>query len=251
MGKEGLEPRSKSQELGIDFSTYLQVKELKIFDDKKALVDISFTIKNSFVLVGQSGSGKSLTLKALLGMLPSNLTSEFHYEWEYKLQRGKSVVLVPQNPFTSLSPMTKIKDNFFSSDKEIDELLQLVGLQSWAKERFPSELSGGQLQRVIIAIALSHRPKILLLDEPTTALDSDLKEQILKLIKSLQESMGFKILFVTHDIGSSSLLCEDMAVINRGEIVERGRVDDILSNPKQEYTKRLIEANFKNRGFRC
>ena len=225
--------------------------ELKIYDDKKTLVDISFKFEDSFALVGQSGSGKSLTLKALLGMLPSNLDLRFKYNWKHKLQKGKSVVLVPQNPFTSLSPMTRIKENFFIGDEETETLLKMVGLETWVKERFPSELSGGQLQRVIIAIALSHKPKMLLLDEPTTALDSELKEQILKLIKSLQKSTGFNIFFVTHDIGSAPLLCKNIAVINKGKIVESGKIDDILSNPKQEYTKRLIEANFKNREFRC
>ncbi len=225
--------------------------KLKIFDNEKALVDISFEIENSFALVGQSGSGKSLTLKALLGMLPSNLTSKLQYQWEYKLQKGKSVVLVPQNPFTSLSPMTKIKGNFFTKDSEIDKFLKMVGLESWLKDRFPSELSGGQLQRVIIAIALSHKPKMLLLDEPTTALDSELKEQILELIKYLQKEIGFKILFVTHDINSTLLLCDNIAVIHKGKIIESGKIDDILSNPKEEYTKKLIEANFKNREFRC
>ncbi len=232
-------------------STSFKVNTLKIFDGKKALVDISFTIKSSFALVGQSGSGKSLTLKALLGMLPSNLTSKLQYEWEYKLQKGKSVVLVPQNPFTSLSPMTKIKENFFIKESEIDMFLETVGLENRIKDRFPSELSGGQLQRVIIAVALSHKPKMLLLDEPTTALDSELKEQILKLIKSIQKEIGFKIFFVTHDINSTLLLCEDIAVIHKGRIVESGKIDDILSNPKKEYTKKLIEANFKNREFRC
>jgi len=225
--------------------------KLKIYDDKKTLVDIKFHFEDSFALVGQSGSGKSLSLKALLGMLPSNLSVQFKYNWEFKLEKGKSVVLVPQNPFTSLSPMTRIKENFFIDDEEIEALLKMVGLETWVKERFPSELSGGQLQRVIIAIALSHKPKMLLLDEPTTALDSELKEQILKLIKSLQKSTGFKIFFVTHDIGSVPLLCENIAVINQGKIVESGKIDDILSHPKQEYTKRLIEANFKNREFRC
>jgi len=225
--------------------------KLKIYDSEKTIVDISFSFENSFALVGQSGSGKSLTLKALLGMLPQNLKSEFEYEWEYKLQKGKTVVLVPQNPFTSLSPLTKVKDHFFTDEDMIIDLLKMVGLDTWIKDRFPSQLSGGQLQRVIIAIVLSHKPKILLLDEPTTALDSELKEQILKLIKSLQKDMGFKIFFVTHDIASVSLLCDEIAVIHNGNIEESGKIDDIVKNPQKEYTKNLIEANFKNREFRC
>jgi len=226
-------------------------KELKIYDDKKTIVDISFSFSDSFALVGQSGSGKSLTLKSLLGMLPSNLKYKLNYDWEYELKRGKSVVLVPQNPFTSLSPLTKIKDNFFVKEDKINNLLKMVELDSVIKERFPSELSGGQLQRIILAIALSHNPKLLLLDEPTTALDSDLKEQILLLVKSLQKASGFKIFFVTHDIGSTPLICNEIAVIKEGHIIEAGKIDDILTNPKNEYTKKLIESNFKNREFRC
>jgi peptide/nickel transport system ATP-binding protein len=226
-------------------------KKLKIYESKRTIVDISFSFEDSFALVGQSGSGKSLTLKSLLGMLPANLKYELDYKWEHKLKRGKSVVLVPQNPFTSLSPLTRIKDNFFIGDDEIIKLLKMVDLDSGIKDRFPSELSGGQLQRVILSIALSHNPKLLLLDEPTTALDSELKEQMLLLIKFLQKVAGFKIFFVTHDIASTTLLCEDIAVIKEGKIIESGKIDDILSNPKNEYTKKLIESNFKNREFRC
>ncbi len=225
------------------------LKKLKIYDIDKTLVDISFSFNDSFALVGQSGSGKSLTLKSLLGLMPSNLQYKLDYEWEHKLQRGITVSLVPQNPFTSLSPLTKIKDNFFSDD--YDELLEMVGLDSALAKRFPSELSGGQLQRVIIAIALSHNPKLLLLDEPTTALDGDTKEQILQLIKELQAKQGFKILFVTHDINASQVVCKEIGIINEGKILETGKIDDILQNPKTSYTKKLIEANFKNREFRC
>jgi peptide/nickel transport system ATP-binding protein len=117
-------------------------------------------------------------------------------------------------------------------------------------ERYPSELSGGQLQRVVIAIALENYPKLLLLDEPTTALDSKTTQMILKLLLKLQKEMGFKMLFVTHDILSASKICEDVCVIKEGSLIEYGKINFILKNPQNIYTKTLIEANFANRNFR-
>jgi len=225
-------------------------KKLTIKNRKNTLLDISFQIENSFALVGQSGSGKSLTLKAILGMVPENLDYSLDVSWEYELKKGKTVVMVPQNPFTSLSPLNKIKDNFFNSEEEIKGLLKMVGLEPEFADRFPSELSGGQLQRAIIAIAISHKPKLLLLDEPTTALDSDSKDKILSLFKELREAYGFKILFVTHDINSSRIICDKIGIIHKGKIVEQGDIEDILQNPKEDYTKKLIESNFQNREFR-
>ncbi len=225
-------------------------KKLKITNNNNTLVDIGFEINKSFALVGQSGSGKSLSLKALLGMLPANLKYELDFSWNYPLEKGKTIVLVPQNPFTSLSPLTKIKDNFFTKDEQAKEFLKMVGLEPNLIYRFPSELSGGQLQRIIIAIALSHKPKILLLDEPTTALDSDSKKELLALIKSLQESYQFKILFVTHDISSSRIICDTIGIIHKGKIIEKGDIDEVLKNPTKNYTKKLIESSFENRKFR-
>lgn len=225
-------------------------KKLKITNNNNTLVDIGFEINKSFALVGQSGSGKSLSLKALLGMLPANLKYELDFSWNYPLEKGKTIVLVPQNPFTSLSPLTKIKDNFFTKDEQAKEFLKMVGLEPNLIYRFPSELSGGQLQRIIIAIALSHKPKILLLDEPTTALDSDSKKELLALIKSLQESYQFKILFVTHDISSSRIICDTIGIIHKGKIIEKGDIGEVLKNPTKNYTKKLIESSFENRKFR-
>ncbi len=215
------------------------------------LVNISFKIVSAFALVGESGSGKSLTLKALLGMVPRELYCEMEVEADFVLERGKTVSIVPQNPFTALSPLTKIGDQFFIPLEESRRFLEMVELESGMLERYPSELSGGQLQRVIIAMALASRPKLLLLDEPTTALDSDTKETILKLIKRLQKEFDYKILFVTHDIESSRLLCEEIAILKKGIIVEHGTLEAVLENPKSEYTEALIAANFKNRGKRA
>ena len=117
-------------------------------------------------------------------------------------------------------------------------------------ERFPSELSGGQLQRVIIAMALSMQPKLLLLDEPTTALDLSTKIAILDLLKVLQERDGYDMLFVTHDIASVEHLCEEIGIIKEGRIIESATMDEVLHNPQESYTKELIGSSFEKRGFR-
>lgn len=211
------------------------------------MVDIHFEVRHAFALVGQSGSGKSLTLKALLGMLPRELHADLKLKSDFPLERGKTVSIVPQNPFTALSPLTRIKDQFFQDIETAEKYMAYVELDKSLLFRYPSELSGGQLQRVIIAMALSTQPKLLLLDEPTTALDSRTKESILKLIASLQERIGYKLLFVTHDIEATKLLCEEIAILKEGEIIEEGRVEEVLQYPRTAYAKRLIEANFKQR----
>ncbi len=225
-------------------------KKLEIFHKDNKLVDINFKIKESLALVGESGSGKSLTLKSILGLLPNSFKYNFDYDNSFELKRGETITFVPQNPFTSLSPLTKIRKQFLMEKSIAKKNLELVGLKLEFLDRFPSELSGGQLQRVIIAMSLTPNVKLMLLDEPTTALDIDSKTMILNLLKTLQKKFKFKILFVTHDIDSVKSLCEDIAVLNNGIIVESGNLNKILENPQNEYTKKLIEANFKNRGFR-
>ena len=226
------------------------IKHLRIALKDEVLVDISFCIEKSLALVGQSGSGKSLTLKALLSMLPEDMECSLEYDADFELIAGKTVAFVHQNPFTALSPLTKIKKQFFISQEKQEELFSLVGLDKELLDRFAPELSGGQLQRVVIAMALESRPKLLLLDEPTTALDPKTRIMILNLLLKLQLTMGFKVLFVTHDMNSAKSLCEDICVIKDGLLIEDGKMLDILQNPQQEYTKTLIEANFANRKFR-
>ena len=228
----------------------MKISKLKISIEEKILVDINFNIKSSLALVGQSGSGKSLTLKALLGMLPSSMRSEIDTDGNFELKAGTSLAFVPQNPFTALSPLTKIKKQFFVDEQKIKELFAKVDLDEELLDRFPPELSGGQLQRVVIAMALEYNPKLLLLDEPTTALDPETTVLILDMLKELQKEFGFKILFVTHDMNSAKSLCEDICVIKDGKIVENGEMFKVLSNPKEVYTKTLIDANFANREFR-
>lgn len=225
-------------------------KKLEVSSKSKKLVDISFNFDKSYALIGQSGSGKSLTLKALLGMLPSSLKSSLKTDSTYKLQRGMSVSMVPQNPFTALSPLTKIYKQFFIKSDLLSEYIALVGLEEDILKRFPSELSGGQLQRVIIAMALSIKPNLLLLDEPTTALDKKSKNSILELIKKLQKRDDFDMLFVTHDISSVEYLCQKVGIIKEGKILEEGNMHEILSNPQNSYTKKLLNSGFDKRSFR-
>lgn len=228
----------------------MKISRLHVSIDDKTLVDISFNIGSSLALVGESGSGKSLTIKALLNMLPSSMKLELECESDFELVAGKTISFVPQNPFTALSPLTKIKKQFFVSREKIEELFAQVDLDVELLERFAPELSGGQLQRVVIAMALSHEPKLMLLDEPTTALDPKTRVVILELLKKLQSELGFKMLFVTHDMNSAKMLCEDICVLQNGEVVESGEMLHVVQNPTKLYTKTLIEANFANREFR-
>ena len=228
----------------------MKIKQLQITLQEKELLNISFSIHSSLALIGQSGSGKSLTIKALLGMLPQQMQCKLEYESDFPLVAGESIGFVPQNPFTALSPLTKIKKQFFVDKERVVELFEEVGLESDLLERFAPELSGGQLQRVVIAMALEKRPKLLLLDEPTTALDPQTKKTILNLLKKLQKKENFLMLFVTHDILSAKEICEDACVIKEGRLIEEGKMLDLIEKPQHKYTKILIEANFANREFR-
>jgi len=228
----------------------ITIKKLQINFENKKLVDIGFNIDKSLALIGQSGSGKSLSLKAILGMLPNSMKLKLEYDADFEFVAGEDIGFVPQNPFTALSPLTKIKKQFFVKEERIKELFYEVGLSEDLLERFPPELSGGQLQRVVIAMALEKHPKLLLLDEPTTALDPKTKVVILNLLKDLQKKEKFSILFVTHDISSAKEVCEDICVINSGVLIENGKMSEVIQTPKNEYTKTLIEANFANRNFR-
>lgn len=228
----------------------IHIDRLKITHKGRVLLDIGFDIDRSLALVGQSGSGKSLTLKALLGLLDPSMELELKKRSDFEWVRGESVSLVPQNPFTALSPLTKIKDQMFFASQRSEELFDLLGLEKALLERFPPELSGGQLQRVVVGIALGSHPRLLLLDEPTTALDPESKETMIELLRSLQMKMGFSMLFVTHDMGVASALCEDICVIYDGNIVETGKTSQVIEMPRERYTRSLIDADFGNREFR-
>lgn len=227
----------------------IDIKELKISLNNKTLVDIGFTINNSLALIGESGSGKSLSLKAILNLLPKSLNIKKDIESEFELGFN-TIGFIPQNPFTSLSQMTKIKNQIFCSEEKKIETFILLNLPLDILDKYPSQISGGQIQRVVIAIAISRDIKLLLLDEPTTALDFENKINIIKIIKELQNTLDIKILFVTHDIESIKDICEDTVIIKSGKIIEFGKTDIILNKPTHEYTKKLLDSNFKNKKFR-
>lgn len=227
----------------------ITINNLTIKIEEKELVNISFDITSSTALIGESGSGKSLTLKALLNLLPSfmNLKKEINSDFELNYD---SIGFIPQNPFTSLSSMTKIKNQFFCSQEKKEEVLKLVDLDVSLLDKFPSQLSGGQIQRVVIAIALSRNIKLLLLDEPTTALDEENKKNIINLINDLKKRLNILILFVTHDIDSIKNICDEIIILKNGKIIEKGLTQEILNSPKESYTKKLIDSTFKNKDFR-
>ena len=227
----------------------LKINKLKISSPQKQLVDISFDIKDSSALIGESGSGKSLTLKALLNLLPSTLNVDKDINSTFELNYD-TIGFIPQNPFTSLSMMTKIKDQFFCSNEKKEEVLKLVDLDISLLNKFPSQLSGGQIQRIVIAIALSRNIKLLLLDEPTTALDEENKTNIINLINDLKSRLNILILFVTHDIESIKDICNEIIILKDGQVIEKGFTIDVLSTPKEDYTKKLINSTFKNKQFR-
>ncbi|MFA6144150.1 MAG: ATP-binding cassette domain-containing protein [Sulfurimonas sp.] len=228
----------------------IHIDRLRINHLNNVLVDVAFEIHTSLALVGQSGSGKSLILKTLLGLTDSALDVTLEKRCNFEWVRGKSVALVPQNPFTALSPLTKIANQMFLERQRCEEIFEWLGLESVLLNRYPNELSGGQLQRVVVAMALSFEPSLLLLDEPTTALDPYAKKVMIELLRTLQAKMGFSLLFVTHDMGVAAKICEDICVLKEGYIVEEGKMADVLANPKNGYTRQLMDADFKTRDFR-
>lgn len=227
----------------------INVNRLKISSNKELLVDIHFIINNSLALIGESGSGKSLTLKAILNLLPNSLKIEKDIKSDFVLGFD-TIGFIPQNPFTSLSQMTKIKNQIFCTEEKKRATFNLLNLPLDILEKYPSQISGGQIQRVVIAIAISRDIKLLLLDEPTTALDLENKINIINIVKELQSNLNIKILFVTHDIESIREICEDVAIIKNGKIIEFGKTNTILNNPSNDYTKKLLDSSFKNKIFR-
>ena len=237
-----------------------------------ALRDVSFRAerRKTLALVGESGSGKSVTSLAAMGLLPSNgmiTTGSITYSGRAGRQvitdatqeqmrriRGAEISMIFQEPMTSLNPLYTIGDQigemlYLHNDMDatarrnrVIEMLELVEIPR-AKERvndYPHEFSGGMRQRVMIAMALACNPMLLIADEPTTALDVAIQAQILNLMRKLQADLEMAILFITHDMGVVAEMADDVAVMYRGEIVEKNDVYPLLNAPSHDYTKSLL-----------
>ena len=216
---------------------------------KQVLKNVSLTLKKGEVLgiVGESGSGKSTLAKCILGMVTD-------YEGEITLGAERPQ-MVFQDPYGSLNPMKSVGwileeplRAMGVKDKEerrrrVLEMMALVDLDAEHYHRRPAQLSGGQRQRVSIAAALIQGSKLVVLDEPVSALDVTLQAQILQLLVDLKEKLDLSYLFISHDLAVVYQICDRVAVMYRGEILEEGDVDTVYDAPKTDYTKKLLEAS--------
>ena len=258
----------------------MKEKLLEIKDEKlsfflpagevKALNGVSFSLEEGEVLgiVGESGSGKSVTAYSIMGLtaFPGKLVGgTIHFnvhevekmtEKELRKMRGNEVSIIFQDPMTSLNPVYTIGNQIeevirlhtnktaAEAHERARELLTLVGINEPDKrlKQYPHEHSGGMRQRVMIAMALACEPKLLIADEPTTALDVTIQAQILELMQELRKKIGMSIIIITHDLGVVASMCDRIAVMYAGNIVEYGTADEIFYNPSHEYTKGLIKS---------
>ncbi|MBX9740252.1 MAG: ABC transporter ATP-binding protein [Beijerinckiaceae bacterium] len=231
--------------------------------------DVSFTLREgeALCLLGESGSGKTVTMRSLMRLLPPTA----HYTGRIRLRgidvlalkagqlsgiRGSLVSMIFQEPMTALDPVFTIGQQIAETVRRHDgvshaaartralDLLELVQIPSARRrlDAYPFELSGGLRQRAMIALALSCRPRILLADEPTTALDATVQIQVLLLLRSLQRELGMSTIFVTHDLGVACEVADRVAIMYAGRFVEHGAVDDVLTHAAHPYTEGLLHS---------
>ncbi|MDB9813567.1 dipeptide ABC transporter ATP-binding protein [Gammaproteobacteria bacterium] len=255
----------------------LQISNLSItFRVRKtefeAVKNLNLTIEENQVagLVGESGSGKSVTAMSIMRLLPepkAKFSSEssiiFNGEdvlkaspKELRQLRGNEIAMIFQEPMTSLNPYHRVGDQIiesiqlhksqpkFNATIEAKELMSLVEIPEVDRRfsSYPHELSGGQRQRIMIAMALANKPKLLIADEPTTALDVTIQAQILDLMTKLKNEIGMSVLFITHDLGLIERFSDTITVMQEGRVVEQGITSEVFSNPQHEYTQKLINA---------
>ncbi|MCM3587371.1 ABC transporter ATP-binding protein [Mesobacillus maritimus] len=253
----------------------LEIKNLQVSfktygGEVQAVRGISFHVKPGEIIaiVGESGCGKSVTAKTIMKLLPPqamiqngeillngvNLVNK--KEKEMQKIRGNEIGMIFQDPMTSLNPTTKVgyqiaeglmNHKNISKQEALNQaikMLETVGIPLPEKRinQYPHEFSGGMRQRVMIAIALACQPKLLIADEPTTALDVTIQAQILKLMKQLQEQTDTSIILITHDLGVVAELCDRVVVMYAGQVVETGSVNEIFTNPSHPYTQSLLNS---------
>ena len=261
-------------------STVLDVKNLSMHYETlagnvSAVKDVSFSINSgeSFGLVGESGCGKTSVAMTLLQLQPENsVITEGSIkldgkelvglsEYELRKVRWDSISIVFQGAMNAWNPVIKIgeqirealREHYPNNSKEenirkIQELFQMVGLDESIIDRYPHELSGGMKQRAVIALALSCDPKIIIADEPTTALDVVIQDQILNEIKKVQELLGLSLIYISHDIAVIAEMTDKLAVMYAGSIVEMGPTKEVFKSPKHSYTKALLDSTPSIRG---
>ncbi|WP_409273750.1 ABC transporter ATP-binding protein [Neobacillus sp. SCS-31] len=256
--------------------TLLEIKNLKTHyfteDGVVPAVDgVDFKIKKgeTLAIVGESGSGKSQTSLSIIRLIPSPpgkiVAGEINYDGENLLEknehemreiRGNKISMIFQEPMTSLNPVFRVGDQICESlilhqgmtpkqaMEQAIKLLKLVGIPEAERrvQAFPHELSGGMRQRVMIAIALACNPELLIADEPTTALDVTIQNQILELMKDLKAKLDTSIMLITHDLGVVAEMADRVVVMYSGQIVEQGDVFTIFENPKHPYTEGLLKS---------
>lgn len=256
-----------------DATPVLQVKNLNVTfagSPVSVLDGISLTVRagETLALVGESGCGKSITSLALMGLLPASariVSGEMQFRRhdlrklsprEYADLRGSELAMIFQEPMTSLNPAFTLGDQLSEAVMRHQDVSRAeamkIALQILEKvqipaaemrlKAYPHQLSGGMRQRVMIAMALINHPKLLIADEPTTALDVTIQAQILDLMKSLQKELGMAIILITHDLGVVAQMCDEVIVMYAGSICEQGTADEIFYNPCHEYTKGLLRS---------
>ena len=256
-------------------NTLLEVKDLRVvYKTDEATVHavngISFTLgeRETIGLVGETGAGKTTTALTLLRLLPERtgrvLGGEIRFRGENLLEktipemrhvRGAEISIIFQDPMTALNPALTVGDQVLESleihnldkrskeelDARVDELFKLVGIPPERKKEYPHQFSGGMKQRIVIAIALACEPKLLLADEPTTALDVTIQAQVLDMMSNLKEKLNTSMLLITHDLGVVAQTCDKVAIMYAGEIIEHGTAEDIFNGAQRHpYTDGLF-----------
>ena len=266
----------------MDTNNVLEIRDLHVIyeTDQSTVyavngVNLTVTKGKTLGLVGETGAGKTTTALSIMRLLPKrigiirqgSITLDGHNvmeltEGDMRLIRGDTVSMIFQDPMTSLNPVITVGKQIRESlelhrngrsDKEIDarvdEMLEMVGIPASRKNDYPHQFSGGMKQRVVIAIALACNPKLLIADEPTTALDVTIQAQVLELMSELKEKYDTSMILITHDLGIVAEVCDTVAVMYAGRIVEQGTLEDVFDHTKHPYTEGLFNSlpNIQNR----